>query len=84
MLTVTQGEFLKFVEKRYAGQKFTRSGPGGNARKKAVRSERGGTWQGRSQNKKLATCPVCDAVVNAEILHPFSGLCPICHESESL
>ncbi len=30
--------------------------------------------------KRLASCPVCDALVDADILHPHSGLCPICHD----
>jgi hypothetical protein len=36
--------------------------------------------QAISEQKHLATCPSCDEVVDAEILHPQSGLCPLCHD----
>jgi uncharacterized paraquat-inducible protein A len=37
-----------------------------------------------ARQKSLATCPDCDAVVDADILHPQSGLCPVCHEERLL
>lgn len=33
-----------------------------------------------NRRRTLATCPECDAVVDAQSLHPHSGLCPRCHE----
>lgn len=36
--------------------------------------------QRQEHTRRLATCPECDAVVDADQLHPHSGLCPRCHE----
>ncbi len=33
----------------------------------------------KQQQKHLATCPACDAVVDADLLDVRSGLCPRCH-----
>jgi hypothetical protein len=34
----------------------------------------------RKQQRRLVTCPECDAVVDADYVDPHSGLCPLCHE----
>ena len=34
----------------------------------------------KKQQRRLVTCPECDAVVDADYVDPQSGLCPLCHE----
>lgn len=80
MLSVTLEQFIGFVEKRRAGETNKKAE---QTRKRVIRSDQA-LGRKRLQARRLATCPACDAVVDAEILHPRTGLCPICHEESFL
>ncbi len=81
MLSVTLEQFMELVDRRSAGAK-ARQAQG--RREKVLRPDQHMHPRSRRQPRRLATCPACDAVVDAEILHPRTGLCPICHEESFL
>ena len=78
MLTVSLQEFLALVE-QHSPSAAPRRSSRQPQREKILRSDQ--TWRAASvsNERRLATCPQCDAVVDSEIIHPRSGLCPICH-----
>jgi hypothetical protein len=83
MISISYKEFKRLmamrrqVEKEEDGHEVKRD------REKVLRSDQQIRWQPARQ-KAMATCPICDAVVDADILHPESGLCPACHEERQL
>lgn len=78
MYTVSLAQFLAFVEQRQAAESRTQR-DGLSSREKVLRPDQLMTTQ-KPRERHLATCPECDAVVDDEIIHPRSGLCPLCHE----
>jgi hypothetical protein len=78
MYTVSFAEFKKLVEKRRRAEKKEQPA---RQRERVLRSDQLIQWGRRKEhNRHLATCPNCDSVLDAEYLHPQSGLCPRCHE----
>gem|GEM_PF-5496258 len=80
MVRITQQEFMRLVAWRRRG----RAAVDRKDTRVRERVERPGPsrvpFRGRRHDRRLATCPGCDAVVDARILDPHSGLCPRCHE----
>lgn len=79
MYTVSLEQFLAFVKQRNAG------GPSGSfsaqhSREKVLRTDQRMKPISRLQERRLATCPQCDALIDEDFVHPRSGLCPICHD----
>jgi hypothetical protein len=85
MYTVSFQQFMHFVEqgRRKAVRASVQNKAGEKPREKVLRSDQKSPPKQPENRGKLATCPTCDAVVNAEILHPRSGLCPKCHAEQS-
>lgn len=91
MFKVTLEEFMKLVAMRHR-QRKRKSEAERDSKKRRAREERQRervlrpdqeiVFRERKHDRKLATCPGCDEVVDAELLHPRSGLCPVCHEME--
>jgi uncharacterized paraquat-inducible protein A len=79
MIYITYEEFKQLVSLRHQGQKTKEQAGSEQEREKVLRPDQLIQWTTKHE-KSLATCPSCDAVVNADILHPQSGLCPICHD----
>lgn len=77
MMRISYEEFMQMVAWR---KRSHRDQPDRRAREKVLRPDQRITFRKRRHDKRLATCPGCDAVVDADILDPHSGLCPICHE----
>jgi len=78
MFTISSAQFLALVQQRNAAhpERQTSRRP---QRERVLRSDQ--NWRANTQahERHLATCPQCDALVDSEIIHPRSGLCPICH-----
>lgn len=78
MYTVSLAQFLAFVEQRQAADSQTQP-DAPRPREKVLRPDQLMNAI-KPRERRLATCPECDAVVDDEIIHPRSGLCPICHD----
>ncbi|MEZ4634584.1 MAG: hypothetical protein R2873_07230 [Caldilineaceae bacterium] len=74
MYTISSTEFMNLVSMRRRGMKAQEEA----SRQKVLRLDQL-LHTGKQALRRLATCPTCDAVVAADILHPGSGLCPRCH-----
>jgi hypothetical protein len=81
MYTVSFEEFMQFIERRRRAEKKRQPTP---EKQRVLRPDQTLNWGRRQQhNRQLATCPNCDSVVDADLLHPKSGLCPRCHELQN-
>lgn len=80
MYTISLRQFLQLVGTGRTESKGKKVQP---RREKVLRPDQVLTWRRQEHSRRLATCPGCDAVVNSEILHPRSGLCPLCHAERS-
>jgi hypothetical protein len=83
MYTISYKEFMRLVEtrRRHMEQKKAHSGrKQERERERVLRPDQKIVIERPKHDRKLATCPACDEVVDAEILNPYSGLCPVCHE----
>lgn len=79
MYTVSLEQFLAFAEQRKAGD--PKAGLSAqHSRERVLRSDQQLKFVLRRDERRLATCPQCDAVIDEEFVHPRSGLCPICHD----
>jgi hypothetical protein len=83
MSPISYKEFIQLVALRERSNSPQREKEQKTVREKVLRSDQQILF-GQQRQKQLATCPVCDALVDADILHPHSGLCPICHEEAQL
>jgi hypothetical protein len=83
MSPISYKEFIQLVALRERSNSPQRGKEQKTVREKVLRSDQQILF-GQQRQKQLATCPVCDALVDADILHPHSGLCPICHEEAQL
>jgi uncharacterized paraquat-inducible protein A len=83
MLSVSYNEFKRLVAMRHRVKKEEDGRELKQEWEKVLRPDQLIQWLPTRQ-KSLATCPACDAVVDADILHPQSGLCPVCHEERLL
>jgi hypothetical protein len=81
MYRVSFQQFMHFVEqgRRKAVRASIQDKAAEQPREKALRPDQKIPSKRQESRGKLATCPACDALVNAEVLHPRSGLCPKCH-----
>lgn len=79
MYTVTYEQFQNFVDKRHAGA-AKREESAQKGREPIIRPEQRPALEREERSRRLATCPSCDFVVDADVIHQNSGLCPICHE----
>ncbi len=79
MYTVSLEQFLAFVEQRKASDPNA-SFSAQHSREKVLRADQGLKPVSRRQERRLATCPQCDALIDEDFVHPRSGLCPICHD----
>jgi hypothetical protein len=79
MYTVSLKQFLAFVEQRKTGESKVRIATQ-HSREKVLRSDQRLKPDSRLHERRLTTCPQCDAVIDEAIVHPRSGLCPICHD----
>ncbi len=82
MISVSFEEFMSFVAMRQVATPVEQRAKE-DLRERVLRPDQKISWV-RQHDKHLATCPECDALVDADILHPHSGLCPICHEEARL
>lgn len=90
MYTISLEEFLRLVAKRrmHSPDKQADTADDKPARDtferqdKILRPDQRIRFGRRKNDGELATCPACDAVVDAEILDRQSGLCPVCHEEQ--
>lgn len=83
MISISYEEFTRLVALRRRSREAQEEKEQESAREKVLRSDQLMRFE-KERQKHLATCPVCDALVDADILHPLSGLCPICHEETQL
>jgi hypothetical protein len=83
MNPISYKEFIQLVALRQRNKSPQEEKQQSAVREKVLRPDQQILF-GQPRQKQLATCPVCDAVVDADILHPYSGLCPICHEEAQL
>jgi hypothetical protein len=83
MISISYEEFMQLVALRRRQIEMKEKDQQLAAREKVLRPDQQIHGK-KQQQKQLATCPVCDALVDADILHPYSGLCPICHEESLL
>lgn len=81
MLTVTFQEFMTLVEQRKLSDHRSSASPS-QERAKVLRDDQLLSAKTEARQRHLATCPQCDSVVDSEIIHPRSGLCPICHDED--
>jgi hypothetical protein len=81
MLAITIGEFRRLLALRSARQRQTQQvhHRAVQGREKVLRPDQVIERQ-MVHGKEMSTCPNCDALVDVKILHPHSGLCPLCHE----
>lgn len=80
MLTVTLQEFMALVEERRVSDSSAKSET--SRRRVRVRRDEQVRAAASGNQRRLATCPQCDVVVDSEFIDPYSGLCPICHDQE--
>jgi hypothetical protein len=84
MITVSYEQFRRLVAQR--NKQWHRS-PAQSRRQERVRERVLRPDQERCTEaappRRLATCPRCDFVVDAQHLHALSGLCPRCHEEQT-
>jgi len=78
MYTVSLKQFLALVEQRKIGKSKPGIAPQ-RGREKVLRSDQRMKSIFLGHERRLTTCPQCDAAVDEAIIHPRSGLCPICH-----
>jgi uncharacterized paraquat-inducible protein A len=83
MISISYEEFMQLVALRRRNKEAQEEKKHDVVREKVLRSDQQIHFN-KSRQKELATCPICDALVDADILHPHSGLCPICHEEAHL
>jgi hypothetical protein len=83
MTPISYREFMELVALRHRNKEVQEEKQQTPVREKVLRPDQQILF-GQQRQKQLATCPVCDALVDADILHPYSGLCPICHEEAQL
>lgn len=83
MISISFEEFMRLVALRRQNAEQEDKATQDATREKVLRSDQQIQWL-LPHSKQMATCPVCDAVVDVEILHPDSGLCPLCHEETQL
>ena len=79
MFSVSSTEFMAFVSMRRRGIKEQQKA----LRQKVLRPDQL-INTAKKDRRYLATCPVCDAVVAADLLDQRSGLCPKCHAESQL
>lgn len=79
MFAISLAQFLTLVQQRNAAHPERRISRQPQ-REKVLRSDQNWRANAQTHERHLATCPQCDAVVDSEIIHPRSGLCPICHD----
>lgn len=79
MFSVSSTQFMAIVSMRRRGIKEQQKTP----REKVLRSDQLINTT-KKELRQLATCPVCDAVVAADLLDQRSGLCPHCHAESQL
>jgi hypothetical protein len=79
MFSISSSEFMTFVSMRRRGIKEHETTP----REKVFRPDQL-INTGKKELRHLATCPVCDAVVAADLLDQRSGLCPQCHAESQI